>query len=1548
MGEPRPKRPKINREREDDAKEFISVVFHVAMNRGEPGYLKYGLDLDLRDAFLSFCTMGADDYLPGNIVEIELHNFMTFDDLVCKPGPRLNLVIGPNGSGKSSLVCAIALGLGGEPQLLGRAGSVGAFVKRGAESGYTKITLRGDTPDEKIIIMRKIDARNKSEWLYNGRGASKKEVLDIIQKFNIQVNNLTQFLPQDRVCEFAKLSPVRLLEETEKAVGDPQLPVLHRALIDTSAELQRSEQASAVEKNRETLSQLKALNAEQERDVERVRQRDELLSKAESMKKKLPWLKYDMKRAEYLEAKDQEIEAKKKMEEAAKILNDIREPIDKQKKEKKDHDIKCNKLRELLDNIDTSRKQMLDKENQLGAKVKGKYKDMEELEKQEQSRQARIAKAEKDLADAELELQNLPRYEPPREKIVNISNAQHAAYLEKQIGYYMWKMSSIGVYSRLDQVFDAPHAVKEVMIGQFNLECSYIGSKKADENADKANSCGIMDLWTPGNHYRWNKSRYGSHVSTSVESVGDSRLLLSNTDGDELNNLRVKKKELEESVTGLEASFRSLQIEIKELEDEAAQLQKERENLINEAQHEKRKLREMQTRVTQKRSRLQSMGKEEDMAVAMSKLVEDVENLNVQRFKCVLDLKNLLTQATAHRRSYAEKLMTSTELEIKIKEMEATIKQQEKLALQATINFENCKSEVENHRQQLAAAKRAAESVAVITPALEREFVQMPSTIEELNAAIQDIASQANSILFLNHNILEEYERRQRKDRWLPTLRNLVAQINETFSRNFQEMAVAGEVSLDEHGNQFDSYGILIKVKFRQAGQLQVLSAHHQSGGERSVSTILYLVSLQDLTHCPFRVVDEINQGMDPINERKMFQQLVRAASQPNTPQCFLLTPKLLSDLEYGEACTILTVMTGPWIEQPSADSKQQQQNQPESTLSRPPLVSKPLNSTKSFDGSKENQPNKIIQQPLAEKNAYKLHAPLPPARDLVNLDDCTEKENSNPVFARIFHISKMNRQGLHLHNYTAGSNEISTTTKKLLNPSTIIYYSNQVCATVAITLHEFYLLAGRVNESRTRMAIVSSVTVTSISDLKENDIGYLELEKSAVIRWLLQFSGFKERLLADDLFLTKVGIECGVGIFTKGLDPFIGFKERLLADGLFLTKVGIECGVGIFTKSAAELEKRRENFSKELDFVCADVIMAIIADFMLVWLPAPTVSLRPPVAISANIVTKFFSKCPDNAFQRNGAKLFAVGTSASLVGTGVTNLLINARKAVDKTFAGEAEDIPILPTSIAYGVYMSVSANLSDLNSCISPSNFENSVAKQVLDLIGMVHKESYTNKSAAELEKRRENFSKELDFVCADVIMAIIADFMLVWLPAPTVSLRPPVAISANIVTKFFSKCPDNAFQRNGAKLFAVGTSASLVGTGVTNLLINARKAVDKTFAGEAEDIPILPTSIAYGVYMSVSANLRYQVGRLCTLDWNTKVSGMIKGLLHELVFAVVVRYINKIASHYINIFDTFPTQVVFHEGFTGFYSLLEQCELIFLAHNAQKMGRSVHAYA
>jgi len=82
--------------------------------------------------------------------------------------------------------------------------------------------------------------------------------------------------------------------------------------------------------------------------------------------------------------------------------------------------------------------------------------------------------------------------------------------------------------------------------------------------------------------------------------------------------------------------------------------------------------------------------------------------------------------------------------------------------------------------------------------------------------------------------------------------------------------------------------------------------------------------------------------------------------------------------------------------------------------------------------------------------------------------------------------------------------------------------------------LNEALLLLAQAGRS------LESVPADLASAIKEGKIPasvverFLELEKSPFMRWLLQFGGFKERLLADDLFLAKVGFECGVGVFTK------------------------------------------------------------------------------------------------------------------------------------------------------------------------------------------------------------------------------------------------------------------------------------------------------------------------------------------------------------------------------------------------------------------------------
>jgi chromosome segregation ATPase len=77
------------------------------------------------------------------------------------------------------------------------------------------------------------------------------------------------------------------------------------------------------------------------------------------------------------------------------------------------------------------------------------------------------------------------------------------------------------------------------------------------------------------------------------------------------------------------------------------------------------------------------------------------------------------------------------------------------------------------------------------------------------------------------------------------------------------------------------------------------------------VSTIFYLMALQSLARSPFRVVDEINQGMDPRNERMVHERMVEIACKEHTSQYFLITPKLLTGLRYDRRMKVLCIASG-------------------------------------------------------------------------------------------------------------------------------------------------------------------------------------------------------------------------------------------------------------------------------------------------------------------------------------------------------------------------------------------------------------------------------------------------------------------------------------------------------------------------------------------------------------------------------------------------------------------------------------------------------------
>ena len=69
------------------------------------------------------------------------------------------------------------------------------------------------------------------------------------------------------------------------------------------------------------------------------------------------------------------------------------------------------------------------------------------------------------------------------------------------------------------------------------------------------------------------------------------------------------------------------------------------------------------------------------------------------------------------------------------------------------------------------------------------------------------------------------------------------------------------------------------------------------------------------MAQAPFRVVDEINQGMDPRNERMVHERMVEIACREHTSQYFLITPKLLSGLRYDKRMRVHTIISGEHVD---------------------------------------------------------------------------------------------------------------------------------------------------------------------------------------------------------------------------------------------------------------------------------------------------------------------------------------------------------------------------------------------------------------------------------------------------------------------------------------------------------------------------------------------------------------------------------------------------------------------------------------------------------
>ena len=164
-------------------------------------------------------------------------------------------------------------------------------MKHGCPEAIIEIELAGDRVYPKAVIRCRITREgNKTAFYFNGSPSSKKEILKVARHFTIQIDNLCQFLPQDKVVEFAAMTPIELLRSTQRAVAPQEMLDMHDQLKDLRKEQRKVEDRNASEQ--ETLASLENKQRMQQADVDRMRERNVIQTRIGNLEKSRPIWEY--------------------------------------------------------------------------------------------------------------------------------------------------------------------------------------------------------------------------------------------------------------------------------------------------------------------------------------------------------------------------------------------------------------------------------------------------------------------------------------------------------------------------------------------------------------------------------------------------------------------------------------------------------------------------------------------------------------------------------------------------------------------------------------------------------------------------------------------------------------------------------------------------------------------------------------------------------------------------------------------------------------------------------------------------------------------------------------------------------------------------------------------------------------------------------------------------------------------------------------------------------------------------------------------------------
>ncbi|MEE6459324.1 hypothetical protein FKM82_000599 [Ascaphus truei] len=532
---------------------------------------------------------------------------------------------------------------------------------------------------------------------------------------------------------------------------------------------------------------------------------------------------------------------------------------------------------------------------------------------------------------------------------VNTVCAPSESFAERRPVRSITDLQQYGFFSYLRELFDAPQPVMSYLCYQYHVHEVPVGTDKTRSIIEKViQETKLRQIYTAEERYTVKVSAYSNKVISSNTSLRGAQFLTVTVDPDERRHMEEQLKDIHKRICSLSSRMAELADRQKLLDRRDNELRLRKKEVLDM----KAKKRQLEQKISTKYDSLKQLEQEDvNLEEAEQQANGKIKEINEQKAKLVTELMQLIKSCILLNIQKVDLALQSTAVSSEKNRLESeykdSVSQLKTLESQFLNSDEMKRRLLENCKGLLRKARQACNLGADQEVPLDFQtaFQSLPNTLDEIDVVLNEERSRASCFTGLNASVVDDYTKRtkeiqqmteeleqkknelenyrqnisQVKERWLNPLKHLVEKINENFSSFFRSMQCVGEVDLHtENEEEYDKYGIRIRVKFRTSTQLHELTPHHQSGGERSVSTMLYLMALQELNKCPFRVVDEINQGMDPVNERRVFEMVVKTACKESTSQYFFITPKLLQNLTYVDKMTVLFVYNGPYMLEPT------------------------------------------------------------------------------------------------------------------------------------------------------------------------------------------------------------------------------------------------------------------------------------------------------------------------------------------------------------------------------------------------------------------------------------------------------------------------------------------------------------------------------------------------------------------------------------------------------------------------------------------------------